>query len=123
MKKILIVDDSGFSRNAIKRALGNDYNYCEAPNGVTGLQSFLDDKPDLVILDLTMPDLNGLEVLERLMQWDKNARVVINSADIQDFNRIKALELGALDFVNKPVQAEAFRALVEKFLNDTGAAS
>jgi two-component system, chemotaxis family, chemotaxis protein CheY len=117
MRKILLVDDSRFSRNTVKRALGDEYTYCEADSGTTGLRLFEEENPDLVILDLTMPDLNGLEVLERIKQMDPAARVVINSADIQEFNKTKALELGALAFLNKPVKDEVIRELVARSLN------
>jgi two-component system, chemotaxis family, chemotaxis protein CheY len=116
MSKILLIDDSAFSRNGLKRVLGEAHTYCEAGNGTTGLKAFVDEKPDLVILDLTMPDLNGLEVLETLKRIQPDVRVIINSADIQDYNREKALELGALGFVNKPIQKEALNALVAQIL-------
>ena len=122
MKKILIVDDSGFSRNTVKRALGDGYVFCEAENGALGLQRYDEEKPDLVILDLTMPGMTGLEVLEKLKEMDASARVIVNSADIQDFNRSRAMELGALHFVNKPVQPDILRGLVAGALKPEGEA-
>ena len=104
MTKILLVDDSGFSRRMIKNTLGEGYSYIEAASGEAGLDLFIDSNPDLVILDLTMPGMNGLEVLERIKEIDPSARVIIGSADIQEYNRLRALELGALGFVNKPFQ-------------------
>lgn len=116
MSKILLVDDSTFTRNTIKRALGETYTYCEASDGASGLKVFAQEKPDLVILDLTMPDMNGLEVLEKLKQLDPRARVVINSADIQEYNKQKAVLLGALGFLNKPVQKDMICEMISQIL-------
>lgn len=116
MYKILLVDDSKFSRNSLKLALGEDYTFIEAENGTNGLELFTTENPDLVILDLTMPDMNGLQVLENIKQIAPAARVVINTADIQDFNKSTALELGASGFLNKPIKVEKLRELVQSIL-------
>jgi len=80
------------------------------------LKVFDEEKPDLVILDLTMPGMDGLEVLEEMRKRDSQARVIIGSADIQEYNRLKAAELGAIDFINKPFQADLLTQAVKKAL-------
>jgi len=120
MPKLLLVDDSTFARNQIKRLLGDGYEYIEAADGLNGLEAYFLHQPDLVLLDITMPDMNGLDVLAQLRQLDAGAQVVICSADVQDHSRTRAAELGALAFVSKPVTAEALRAVVESIFSRTG---
>lgn len=116
MPKILLVDDSTFARSQIRRLLGGGHEVFEAASGLGGLEAYFLHRPDLVILDITMPDLSGLEVLRQLRLLDSQARVIICSADIQDFSRARAAELGALDFLAKPVTAEALSAAVQAAL-------
>ncbi len=116
MHKILLVDDSAFSRITLKRILGEKYQIIEAANGEDGLRQFEHERPDLVVLDLTMPGMNGLEVLEKIKQLDPLARIVIGTADIQDYNRQKATELGAVGFISKPFQSETLLIMVEQAL-------
>ncbi len=116
MAKILIIDDSAFSRNSIKKILGSGYVYVEASSGEQGLEIYPQAQPDLVILDLTMPGMGGLETLERMRKLAPGARVIIGSADIQTFNRNRTQELGALGFINKPFDKDLFRTMVERGL-------
>jgi two-component system, chemotaxis family, chemotaxis protein CheY len=113
MKKILLIDDSGLSRTLFKRALGEEaYTYLEAVDGMSGLELYFLEKPDLVILDLTMPGINGLDVLARLREIDPQARVIIGTADVQDFSRQQAEKLGAVDFISKPFNPDNVRTVV-----------
>lgn len=117
MKKILLIDDSGLSRTLFKRALGDEgYAFLEAVDGMSGLELYFLEKPDLVILDLTMPGINGLDVLARLREMDPQARVVIGTADVQDFSRLEAERLGAVDFILKPFNARNVQAVVSNAL-------
>lgn len=116
MFKILVIDDSAFSRNSIKKILGGDFQYVEASSGEQGLELYPQENPHLVILDLTMPGIGGLETLARMRRMWPESRVIIGSADIQTFNRNLTLELGALAFLNKPFDKEVFRGTVEKAL-------
>ncbi len=112
--KILLIDDSALSRNLIKRALGDQHAFAEANDGMRGLELYFLERPDVVILDLTMPGMNGLDVLAQIKQMDPRARIVIGTADIQDLTRQKAVELGATGFLTKPFTPENVREAVER---------
>ncbi len=114
--KILLIDDSALSRSILKRALGNGYTYLEAVDGMSGLENYFLEKPDLVILDITMPGLSGLDVLTKLREMDPHARVIIGTADVQDFSRKQAEDLGAFGFIVKPFDSEAVQEIVKKAL-------
>lgn len=120
MPTLLLVDDSNFARKQIKRVLGDGYHYEEAADGLSGLEAYFLHHPQLVILDITMPGVNGLEVLEQLRQLDPQAQVLVCSADIQEFTRAQAFELGARGFIGKPIDAEDLRATVQAVLQEEG---
>lgn len=114
--KILIVDDSALSRNMFKRALSDDYTIIEASDGMSGIEKYFLEKPDLVFLDITMPGSSGFDILTQLKQLDPTARVIIGTADIQQASREQALELGAMDVINKPFLPEKLRETVQNAL-------
>jgi two-component system, chemotaxis family, chemotaxis protein CheY len=105
--KILIVDDSAMSRRSLKRVLESDgYAVIEAVDGISALETYHLARPDLVMLDMLMHGMYGLEVLSKLKQLDNSARVVIVTADIQNSTKAMALEGGAIAFVTKPFAAD-----------------
>jgi len=107
MAKILIVDDSGLSRRILRKALKpTGHQIIEAPDGMTALEQYSLHRPDLVMLDMTMPEMSGLEVLEKLRQMDAQARVIVATADIQSATRTMAEEAGAIGYLNKPFVAK-----------------
>jgi two-component system, chemotaxis family, chemotaxis protein CheY len=112
--KILVIDDSTLSRNLLKRALGEGHEILEAEDGMRGLELFYLEHPDLVILDLTMPGLSGMEVLTKLRQIDPQSRIIIGSADVQEFSYRQAMELGAFGFLTKPFTEESVRETVRR---------
>lgn len=116
--KILLIDDSNLSRKVLRRALGESHHYVEAEDGMAGLEKYFLDRPDLVILDLTMPGINGLEVLARLKEIDPDVKVIIGTADIQDETRRLAEEYGALGFLNKPFSKENVCAEIQKHIDE-----
>jgi len=102
--KILLVDDSGMARRTIRQMLeAAGYEVVEAEDGMTALERYFLEKPDLVLLDLVMKGMKGLDVLEKLYQMDANVRAIVVSADIQDSSRELAVAGGARNFLNKPV--------------------
>ncbi len=107
MLKILVIDDSGLTRRILRSILEPaGYQVIEASEGKKAIESFSSEKPDLTLLDLTMEDMHGLDVLKKLREIDKQVKVVIVTADIQSFTREEAEEAGATAFLNKPLAAE-----------------
>ncbi|HEY0726596.1 MAG TPA: response regulator [Pyrinomonadaceae bacterium] len=105
--KVLIVDDSGLSRRTLRRILETgDYEVVEAEDGMTALEVYFLEKPRLVLLDLVMKGMYGLDVLVKLREMDPKALVVIASADIQSSTRKMVDDAGALGFINKPFVSE-----------------
>ena len=115
--KILIVDDSSLSRRTLRRILESaEYEVVEADDGMVALEVYFLEKPSLVLLDLVMKGMYGLDVLVKLREMDQQARVVVASADIQSSTRKMVDEAGALGFINKPFVAEQVIAAVEAAL-------
>lgn len=118
MAKILIIDDSWLSRRGIAAMLKNDtHELMDAADGKTGLDLARELKPDCIILDLLMPDISGFDVLETLKKEGLNIPVIILSADIQKTSREKALQLGAIDFINKPPNEDELKSMITKALS------
>jgi len=111
--KILIVDDSSLSRRTLRRILESaGYEVVEAADGMTALEVYFLEKPTLVLLDLVMKGMYGLDVLVKLREMDPKALVVVASADIQSSTRKLVDEAGALAFINKPFISEQVIAAV-----------
>jgi two-component system chemotaxis response regulator CheY len=124
-QKILIVDDSALSRRTLRRILESaGYAVVEAEDGMTALEVYFLEKPRLVLLDLVMKGMYGLDVLVKLREMDPKALVVIASADIQSSTRKMAEEAGAQaiiykPFVSEPVIAAVRAALAEGATSET----
>lgn len=118
-QKILVVDDSALSRRTLRRILESaNYEVVEADDGMTALETYFLEKPDLVLLDLVMKGMYGLEVLAKLREMDPKAMVIVATADIQSSTRTMVNEAGALAFVNKPFVPEEVVAAVEAALTE-----
>ena len=115
--KILIVDDSALSRRTMRRILeSGGYEVVEADDGMAALELYFLEKPSLVLLDLVMKGMYGLDVLVKLREMDPKAMVVVASADIQSSTRTMVDEAGARAFINKPFVSEQVLAAVETAL-------
>lgn len=115
--KILIVDDSALSRRTLRRILeAADFDVVEADDGMAALEIYFLEKPGLVLLDLVMKGMYGLDVLVKLRELDPQARVVVASADIQSSTRKMVDEAGALGFLNKPFVTEQVITVVKAAL-------
>lgn len=115
--KVLVVDDSGLARRSTRRALeAAGYTVVEAEDGLSALERYFVDKPDVVLLDLVMKGMYGLDVLSKLREMDSEARVIVISADIQTSSRELVTAGGAAGFLNKPVRAEDIVAAVRAAL-------
>lgn len=114
-KTIMIVDDSAFMRNHIQGMLQRHgyHQLLEAKDGETCVSLYQQQHPDVVLLDITMPDKSGIEVLEELLTIDQDAKVVICSALGQDQMMAKALRIGAKDFLVKPLKEEQLIELLK----------
>jgi CheY-like chemotaxis protein len=105
MARILIIEDSRFTRSSIAKVLkNNQHEVLEAENGSVGLAMIIEQKPDFIITDLLMPEMDGFELLENLRSRGIAVPVIVMSADIQESTRKRVLELGAKTLLNKPFQ-------------------
>lgn len=104
-KTILIIEDDKSIRNFLQLALKTDkYKVLEASNGLTGISIFMSHNPDLIILDLGLPDIDGIKVLEQIRQTSPIPLIVV-SARGQEREKVSALDLGADDYITKPFGA------------------
>ena len=115
-KNILICDDAAFMRMMIKDILTkNGYNIAgEAENGLKAVEKYNETKPDLVLMDITMPEMDGIQALKQLRAADPSACVIMCSAMGQQAMVIEAIQSGAKDFIVKPFQAERVLEAVKK---------
>lgn len=115
--KILLVDDSALARRSVRQMLeGAGYEVAEAEDGLIALERYFLEKPDLVILDLVMNGMMGLDVLQKLHEMDPKVIAIVVSADIQHSSREMAVAGGARDFLNKPVDRASLLSAVSRAL-------
>lgn len=116
MAKIMIVDDAAFMRMMIKDILTkNGYTIAaEAENGKIAVDKYNETKPDLVLMDITMPEMDGIQALKTIKGNDAGAKVIMCSAMGQQAMVIEAIQSGAKDFIVKPFQAERVLEAVKK---------
>ena len=115
--RILVVDDSSLARRRARSILETGgYEVVEAEDGMSALERFFVDKPDLVMLDLVMKGMYGLEVLSKLREIDPRARVIVVSADIQTSSHELVGAAGAAGFLVKPLDEQAALTLVRSAL-------
>ena len=115
-KNILICDDDAFMRMMIKDILTkNGYNIVgEAENGAKAVEKYAELKPDLVLMDITMPEMDGIEALKKIKAADANASIIMCSAMGQQAMVIESIQSGAKDFIVKPFQADRVLEAVKK---------
>lgn len=107
-KRVLVVDDAAFMRMMIKDILSkNGYEVAgEAENGKRAVEKYKEVSPDLVLMDITMPEMNGIEAVKAIRKVDSNAKIVMCSAMGQQAMVIECIQAGARDFIVKPFQAD-----------------
>ncbi len=119
-KTVLVVDDAAFMRMMIRDILAKEgYVIHEAVNGRDAVEKYAEIRPDLVTMDITMPEMSGLEALREIRTKDPAARVLIVSAMGQQRMIVEALESGAMDFLVKPFQPTKVLETVKKCLQST----
>ncbi|MDF2679369.1 response regulator [Brevibacillus choshinensis] len=117
--KVLIVDDAAFMRMMIKEILSkNGYSVVgEASDGAQAIEKYKELGPDLVTMDITMPEMDGIAALKEIKKIDPNARVIMCSAMGQQAMVIDAIQAGAKDFIVKPFQADRVLEAIKKTLS------
>ncbi|HHV46979.1 MAG TPA: response regulator [Tissierellia bacterium] len=117
-KGILIVDDASFMRMMIKDILGkNGFEVIgEADNGITAVEKYKELLPELVIMDITMPEMDGIQAVREIRNINPNAKIIMCSAMGQQAMVIEAIQAGARDFIVKPFQHERVIEAVRKAL-------
>ena len=116
-RKLLLVDDSGLARRSMRSILeASDFEVVEAEDGMIALEKYFVERPDIVMLDLVMKGMYGLDVLTKLREMDPSACVIVVSADVQSSSRDMVQAAGASAFVNKPVDREQLVAVIRSVL-------
>ncbi len=117
MATVLVVDDSSFMRMrcvATVKELG--YETVEAGDGAEAIQAYKDQKPAAVLMDITMPGMDGLQALKEIMEFDSDAKVAMVTAMGQQSMVMEAMKSGAKDFVVKPFEPDRVKAALTKLL-------
>lgn len=120
-KGVLIVDDAGFVRGKLKsiiEKLPNVQVVGEASNGEEAISLYKDLKPDLVTMDLIMPNLDGIKAIEEILKFDGNANILVVSAMGQEISILEATEKGAKDFIKKPFKDDQVSKVIERLLKN-----
>lgn len=114
---VLVVDDSAMARKMLIKALPAswDVEISQAGNGVEAMEAYRAGKAAVMFLDLTMPVMDGYQVLEALQKEDLNSFVIVISADIQPIAQQRVKDLGAIAFVKKPVTSEVLEEVLKKY--------
>jgi two-component system chemotaxis response regulator CheY len=118
MAKILLVDDSNLSRRILRRILEpTGHEILEASDGMVAIERYFIDQPDLVLLDMTMNGMHGLDVLSKLREMDGAVRVIVATADIQSSTRSMVQEGGGVGFITKPFVEEHVLSAINTVLS------
>ena len=116
--KILVTDDSKMARKMVIKTLTEniegDLEIFEAQNGQEALDLYKEISPKIVFIDLTMPIMDGFTALEKIKEFDATAKVVVISADIQKLSMDRVLQLGAFNFIKKPIDSAKMKQIFEK---------
>lgn len=118
MSKVLIVDDAAFMRMMIKDILiKNGFQIAgEAPNGIKAVELYKTERPDVVTMDITMPEMDGVQALKEIRAFDPSSKIIMCSAMGQQAMVMEAIKAGAKDFIVKPFQAERVLEAIKKVL-------
>jgi len=117
MAKILVVDDAEFLRLRISKMLKADgHQVVEAENGAIAIEKYMAEKPDIVLMDITMPELDGLSALKQIRSRDNKAKVVMLTALGQESVVLEAIKSGAKDFIVKPFERDRVMNAINKLL-------
>lgn len=120
MFKLMIVDDSNIIRNRIQRAYDDNHFIlvATATNGADAVEKFQTHRPDVITMDLTMPQMDGLECIQKIVAIDPDVRILVVSALSDKSTGIKALSLGAGGFLCKPFSEEELVEALDELMSD-----
>jgi two-component system, chemotaxis family, chemotaxis protein CheY len=121
MVKIMIVDDSLLTLRIIKNIF-NDYNLINidivsAIDGTEAIKKYKEEKPDLVLMDITMPNLDGITALKEIINFDSNAKIIMATSINQHQTMKETIQMGALGYITKPFAKEKILEILKKHLN------
>ena len=117
MTTILSIEDSDFERKVIEEMMEDkSYDLLQAKNGQEGVDKYKEEDPDLVLLDLRLPDIDGLDVFEELKEYDSSVKAVIVSIVREDETIEEAKDLGAKEYVEKPIDEDELMETIEEVL-------
>lgn len=117
MAKIMLVDDSSFMRERCKKILEKEgHQVVQAEDGALAVEKYKKENPQLVFMDITMPNLNGIEAVEKIIEFDKNAKIIMLSAMGQKTTVMEAIKKGAKYFLVKPFSPEKVLEACNKYL-------
>ncbi|MCL7414512.1 MAG: response regulator [ANME-2 cluster archaeon] len=120
MAKVLVADDSILTRTMLKNIfLEMGHQVTEAIDGNDAVAKYFEVKPDLVLMDLVMPEKDGLSAIKDIINKDSGAKIVVCSADVQDFRVSEAIEAGASDYITKPFDKDKIKSVANKCLQST----
>ncbi len=121
-RRVLVVDDAAFMRMMIKNILveGGYEIVGEAENGKEAIEAFKELKPDLVTMDITMPEMDGIDAVKRILEIEEDAKIIMCSAMGQQAMVIDAIQAGAKDFVVKPFKPDRVLAAINKLFEYKG---
>lgn len=116
IQKILIVDDSPVARKMLKNSIPKNkgYEIFEATDGQDGLKKYQLLKPDVVFMDLTMPEMDGYTAMEEIRKMDNKAFIIVTTADVQPKSISNVMNLGAFTLLKKPAKAQIIEEALEK---------
>ena len=117
MTTVMVVDDAAIMRMRCKKMLvENGFDVVEAANGIEAISVYKETQPDMVLMDITMPEMDGLAALKEIKKLDPNAKVAMVTAMGQQALVIEALKMGAMDFVIKPFDQDRVLGTIKKAL-------
>lgn len=119
MTKIMIVEDSHLSGSVIAnyiQKMNRDFEVIRASNGAEAVDKYTAEKPDLVFMDIEMPEMDGLRASEKIIEINKFAKIVIVTSHHNEIERDKAMKIGVKDFITKPIQHDKIVDAINKYI-------
>lgn len=117
MPTILSIEDSDFERKVIEEMMDDkNYDLIQAKSGQDGIEEYKENDPDLVLLDLRLPDIDGLDAFEKIKQYDPNVKTIVVSIVREDETIDEAKEMGVEEYVEKPIDEEELMDTIEEVL-------